>query len=301
MAANRDEWLRDRTAAALERLANLKADGPAVQQEGARPLLLLAASPIEKCMVPHFALRSSLFAAIGKGRRRHLNRFQLACQNGLSIFYTGEQLDQGDLDVWEAVLHAGVQHPLGASFVVSGYQLLKTQGRSICGFTRAWQYESLVRLKATALEIHGKNWRYVGSLLEDFLRQEDTARFTMRLNPALATIFRSQHFTLLDRSVRRLLRGKPLALWLHGYFSSHADPFPIKVSTLHLWSGSQAKVLRHFKADLVNAMHALVAAHGAVGTTFKFEIDGDLLHVTKGRAAKSTRGKHGVGGGAAGY
>lgn len=290
MAADREEWLRARTAAAQERLANRKADGLGTQQEEGRPLLLLPTSSIEKCVIPHFALRSSLFSAIGRGQRRHLNRFKVACQNGLSIFYTGEQLDQGDLDVWEAVLHAGVQHPVGTSFAVSGYQLLKTQGRSICGCTRAWQYKSLVRLKATALEVHGKNWRYVGSLLDDFLRVEDTGSFMMRLNPALAVIFRSQHFTLLDRSVRRRLQGKPLALWLHGYFSSHAEPFPIKVSTLHLWSGSQAKVLRHFKADLLKAMQALVAAHEAVGGGFKFELDGDLLHVTKGRSVKKTRG-----------
>jgi hypothetical protein len=56
--------------------------------------------------VPNGFLRSALFGAIAKGRRRYINGEDLAAVDGVTIRYKGERLDQGDLDVWESVLHA---------------------------------------------------------------------------------------------------------------------------------------------------------------------------------------------------
>ena len=56
--------------------------------------------------VPNGFLRSALFGAIAKGRRRYIDGEQLAALDGIEIRYTGQRLDQGDLDVWESVLHA---------------------------------------------------------------------------------------------------------------------------------------------------------------------------------------------------
>ena len=45
-------------------------------------------------------------------RRKEL----IAAQDGITIRYTGEQLDQADLDVWEQALHlartTGARHPV---------------------------------------------------------------------------------------------------------------------------------------------------------------------------------------------
>ena len=48
--------------------------------------------------VPNGFLRSALFGAIRKGRRRYLKAEQLAALDGIEIRYTGQRLDQGDLD-----------------------------------------------------------------------------------------------------------------------------------------------------------------------------------------------------------
>src|SRR5436305_6064793 len=62
---------------------------------------------------PNDILRSALFAAIqGKGRA-FLKQHLIVAYDGNQIKYTGEQLDQSDLDVWEYVLHLARQHPLG--------------------------------------------------------------------------------------------------------------------------------------------------------------------------------------------
>ena len=64
--------------------------------------------------VPNGILRSALFGAVAKGRRRYINGEDLAAVDGVTIRYKGERLDQGDLDVWESVLHAVRLQELGS-------------------------------------------------------------------------------------------------------------------------------------------------------------------------------------------
>ena len=55
----------------------------------------------------------------------------------------------------------------------------------------------------------------------------------------------------------RPLKASPLAQWLHSYFSTHAQPFPVSVRFLHEKSGSPTKLLKHFKTELKNAFASL--------------------------------------------
>ena len=73
-------------------------------------------------------------------------------------------------------------------------------------------------------------------------------------------------WTAIDRDIRQKLRRKPLALWLHGFYSSHAQPYPIKVDTLRELTGSATKEPRKFKQNLKVAFVALEAAAGVKGT-----------------------------------
>ena len=49
--------------------------------------------------VPNGFLRSALFGAIARGKRRYIDGEQLAALDGVEIRYKGQRLDQGDLDV----------------------------------------------------------------------------------------------------------------------------------------------------------------------------------------------------------
>ena len=71
------------------------------------------------------------------------------------------------------------------------------------------------------------------------------------------------------------LRGKPLALWLHGFYASHAAPYSLTVAYLHKLSGSRTKQLKHFKQNLIRALRDLEA----VGAIQAFEIRDELVHV----------------------
>ena len=94
------------------------------KQRGRRPapakVIQLPLWPEAKRGAPNAVLRGALFAAIqGKGRIA-LDRELLAAQNGITIRYTGWQLTQSDLDVWEQVLHLARTQALGTALPVYG-------------------------------------------------------------------------------------------------------------------------------------------------------------------------------------
>jgi hypothetical protein len=66
-------------------------------------------------------LRSALFAAVQGKTRRYLKGEFLGAVQGVSVKFTGMQLDQSDLDVWEQATHLARLHPLGNVCHFKGY------------------------------------------------------------------------------------------------------------------------------------------------------------------------------------
>src|SRR5690606_12827983 len=64
--------------------------------------------------VPNGMLRSALVGSIGRGRRQYLREEKIASLQGIAVYYTGERLDQGDLDAWLSILHCTRLEVLGA-------------------------------------------------------------------------------------------------------------------------------------------------------------------------------------------
>ncbi|CAD6532279.1 hypothetical protein LMG28727_02916 [Paraburkholderia kirstenboschensis] len=58
------------------------------------------------------------------------------------------------------------------------------------------------------------------------------------VNPKLQTLFAAEQFTQIDWNVRRAGR-KSLAQWLHGFYASHAKPYPMRTDTLLKLAGSE--------------------------------------------------------------
>ena len=141
-------------------------------------------------------------------------------QEGLRIIYTGARLDQGDLDVWETILHSARLHALGGECRVTGYELLKVLGKTDTGMNRDILDRRLSRLKATAVDVTVDRYGYEGSLVDEVFRDKETRHYVIRLNPMLGALFASDQFTVVDWTVRRSLVGKQLAQWLHGFMAS---------------------------------------------------------------------------------
>lgn len=240
--------------------------------------------------VPNGVLRSALFGAIKKGPRAYLERHEIHSQEGVRIVYTGARLDQGDLDVWETVLHIARLQALGDECRVTAYQLLKMLGKTDTGINRNTLERRLSRMKATGVDVGTDRYSYEGSLIDEVYRDKKTREYVIRLNPKLSALFAADQFTQVDWAVRHALDGQPLAQWLHGYYASHAKPFPVNVETLLKLSGSENEEPRSSRQKLRKALDALADASEASGQPFTHEVRGDLVHVQK--LASGTQRRH---------
>jgi hypothetical protein len=79
--------------------------------------------------VPNGILRSALFGAIKRGKRRYVEREVFASVQGIDILYTGPRLDQSDLDVWQGALHLARLAPLGNRIEFTEKSFLRLIGR----------------------------------------------------------------------------------------------------------------------------------------------------------------------------
>lgn len=247
--------------------------------------------------VPNVILRTALFRAMGKGRRRLMNRELVGAMQGLEMSYTGESLDQSDLDVWAGALHLARQQLLGGRIEFSEKSFLKMidrggeAGHSIGKSDRVWLRRTLARLSATNLQVSCGALDYNGSLVEEYSRDRSNGRYVLVLNRRLVQLFGADSWTKVDWGIRRALRGHPLAQWLHGFFSTHAKTFPLGVELLHKLSGSMtgayartdaafSKALHGWRyGTLVPALNALKVAFQAAGQTFDWAWKGELVEI----------------------
>jgi hypothetical protein len=231
--------------------------------------------------VPNGVLRSALFGAIKKGARRYMQGELVASLDGVEIRYTGQRLDQGDLNAWESVLHSVRLQAMGEQCRVTSYALLKLMGKTDTGSNRATLYTRITRLVANAVEVKQGRYSYIGGLISGAAKDEETQEWVIELNPKLRSLFASDQFTQIEWAVRHALDGQPLAQWLHGFYASHAKPFPLKVETLHTLCGSEATLMSDFAKTLRKALDAVAEASAANGEGFSYDIRGDLVHVEK--------------------
>jgi hypothetical protein len=238
--------------------------------------------------VPNGMLRSALFGAIKKGVRRYMEGEKVAAIDGIEIRYTGQRLDQGDLDVWESVLHIVRLQEMGEQCRFTAYAMLKLLEKTDTGSNRDTLHKRLMRLKANAVEVQQGRYSYAGSLIDDVYRDKETHEYVLILNPNLRPLFAADQFTQIDWSVRHALNGQPLAQWLHGFYASHAKPYPMKIETLLKLSGSENTEPRSSRQTVRKALDALADASEANGQPFNYEIHGDLVDVQK-LASRSQR------------
>ena len=226
--------------------------------------------------IPNPVLRGALFAAVQGKNRAVFQRELLACQKGLQIRFTGIQLDQSDLDVWEQALHLARLHPLGTRCEFSAYSFLKALCRKTGKSEHEWLKDAFARLMGCGVELTDQQARktYGGSLLE-FMRDDDSGRYVVIFNPKILAFYEGG-WTAVDWQDRQLLRGKPLALWLHGYLATHAKPYPIKIETIRSFSGSSNKEIRCFKRKLIAALNELKKIQFIMG--FAFEGDNVIIN-----------------------
>lgn len=273
------EWVENNFA---NELAQVFGSSPKISIQAKKPkrqsaeVIQLPLWPEPARGTPNSFLRSALFAAIQGKTRKALKNELLGAQKGYSVKFTGWQLDQSDLDVWEHAVHLARRHPLGNECTFKANAFLKSIGRSNGKKDYVWLNDSITRLVACAVEIRCGSKVFVGSLLSSAPRDEETGVYRLRLDPDTIKLYGAADWTGLEWQQRETLKGKPLALWLHGYYASHAQAYPVKIETLQELSGSRNPSRSSFKRQLQKAFVDLEAVAG-----IKASFDGDLVTVER--------------------
>ncbi|MCF5821154.1 hypothetical protein GIV44_21445, partial [Pseudomonas syringae] len=237
--------------------------------------------PDEVRGVPNITLRSALFGSSRSASNAFLQRAEIYTQRPTQMRYTGPRLDQGDLDVWITLLHIARRKPMGKSFKTSAYELLKLQGKTDAGNNRKTLYKRLFRLAAGTLELSTKQHSYTGGLIDSIYRDDMEQKLIITLNLELSYLFGPNDFTHIDWAVRRSLNSKPLAQWLHGYLSSHAEPFPVSIDTLMKMAGSLDSSTSSREQNIRRALDALQHASNLHVQPLSYEISAGNVHFTK--------------------
>jgi hypothetical protein len=80
--------------------------------------------------------------------------------------------------------------------------------------------------------------------------------YQVRIAPELIELFSGVRYTLVGWQ-QRLALPDGLATWLHGYYASHKEPYPIKLETIHEGAGLTIKRKDHLREQTEIALEAL--------------------------------------------
>ncbi|SER90295.1 plasmid replication initiator TrfA [Giesbergeria anulus] len=278
------EWLHERSAKAQKEAA-----AEALEKSTGSPAATLGLPtwPDEVRGVPNAILRGALFG-IGQERIVHQKRTLIAAVEGYEIRFKGETFNQTDLDVLEAMLHLAMPHPLGKRVEFTVHSFLKAIGRKTSGEQHEQFKEQVVRLMGGVVEITDTKARktFMGTLVSKAFREEDTGRYVVIFDNDMLNLYEGG-YSHIDWNQRIALGKSALAKWLHGFYATHAKPYPYKVETLRTLCGSQTGELFKFRQQLRKALNELVS----VGAIQGWNINDDDL-VTIQRTPSSTQQKH---------
>ena len=243
---------------------------------------------------PNILIRSAIFAVVRPGQRRWYKQEQIGALDGYTIIYTGEQLDQGDLDIWQQAVHL-CKHDLGNYVACSKKQLLRDLGRIDGRENKLWLMRGLDRLVATSAKLVDTNAcskEDAPTLNENMLGyMMDGDRLMLRVSVKWANFFIRDAYTLIDWQRRLAIPTRSqLTKWLHDFYSSHADPFRMKVETLRDLCGSKTTDINRFRANLREALDELVDEKIGLLTSWSIDPKTDLVTVQKN--ASPTQNRH---------
>lgn len=232
--------------------------------------------------VPNDLVRSALFTVGNpRNRRRDMKQEIIAAIGDIEIRYTGEELRQDDEDVFLQLVHLARLADLGDVVLFSARSLLSALGWATDGRSYKRLKGSIIRLSANTLTVQNSERGYSGSLIRDFQWREEgrggPAKWQVRFEPRIIALFSQTSYTQILWEQR--LKLSNVSKWLHSFYATHSQPFPMKPETLHRLSGSQVKEPRKFRQMLRAGLDELIK----VGFLDSWEIDAKtrLVHVVR--------------------
>jgi hypothetical protein len=226
---------------------------------------------------PNSFLRSALFAAIQSKDRVYFKKAEIFSQQGITITYTGEQLNQEDLTVWLALVDLMKKDPLGTECKFTAHEILKYMDLGTGKNAYERLNSAIVRMIACAIIIDTNTKTYGGSLIHGYVLDKRTKVYRLDLNRHLIKLFGDNDWTAINWEQRKQLRHKPLCLKLHDYYSSHEKPFPVSLEFLSDLAGSVNKQKADFKRKVGTALEELVK----IGLLKSYSIERNIVKVER--------------------
>ena len=221
------------------------------------------------------------------GDRQYFTSATIASSKCIVLVYTGQELRQDDEDVFLQVLHLAKEQKMGENIFFTTHSMLVALGWTINSESYKRLTICMDRLKATSVRLTvegqgGRTMGFAGSLVGEFEWQEKESNDPLRewsvsLEKNIVKLFAPDTYSLIHWQTR--LDLPPLAKWLHSYYSTHRDPFPHKVETLHKLTASNNKGLRQFRQKLKAALEQLVEC-GFLASA-RVDAKSDLVHVAR--------------------
>jgi len=220
----------------------------------------LPSCPDDKRMLPNEVVRSALFTARNRRTpRAHLRNSQIAVIGTGTITYTGEELRQDDELVWMQLIHLAKKVPLSDAVEFTPYEFLKSISKTTGKENYSWLRNCLSRMQATAVAIYSERLGegISASLIRKFSWVDESGKSLKKwcvwLEPEMRSLF--DEVSWLNWEQRRDLPDG-IASKLMGYWASHKNPLPVKLSTLQSLCGSTSSP-REFKRSLIGALDEL--------------------------------------------
>lgn len=204
----------------------------------------LALWPESERGIPNELVRCAVFSAKNRKERREVYRANapliVPVIGGGEVVYIGEELRQDDETVWMQLVHMA-KEARSECVSFTPYSFLKAVKWPIKGTSYTRLLTSIRRLATSGLEVYSSRFdKGVSTKLiakYEYSKGADTPWKVQVFNKDDELLFLfDKLYSRLDWETRLTL-PEGVSTWLHGFFSSHREPFDHKIETLAVGAG----------------------------------------------------------------
>lgn len=204
----------------------------------------LALWPESERGIPNEIVRCAVFSAKNRKERREVYRANaplvVPVIGGGEVIYIGEELRQDDETVWMQLVHMA-KEARSETVTFTPYSFLQAIKWPIKGDSYTRLLTCIRRLSTSGIEVYSSRFEQGCStkLIAKYKYSKNTAQpWTVQVfnkEDELLFLF-DKLYSRLDWETRLAL-PEGVATWLHGFFSSHKEPFGHLVETLAIGAG----------------------------------------------------------------
>lgn len=225
-------------------------------------------------MLPNCLARSALFSCRRKIGAERIAGVVSGCGRE-RITAHGPMLMQGDLLVWLELIQMARLSIFGESVSITMHQLIRAMGLTNSGQRYTFVERRLQRLAETIITVEVPDGRVFGPAplvtIESFGNGTHDRTVRYHFSPLLQNLFYAHLMTGLSRAIMHELPCGT-GSWMYAYIRSHQRPFPVKLASIHSWSGSQL-AMPAFHRMLLTELARLKMHH----ILRDFSLDGQLM------------------------